>query len=162
MKGEILNRLKKQTAMYETLLPFVRRISLSIINRDVIHNILYTAAKGKSSGNELEKIAASISDKFIREIAKLIPGLFEAQVGNFVKAIVEGNESNSLGQLSKFAKAYPEKCPQSSELFDRLEKIAFEGTAEDAKHAMVILCKCQEDERIQNIYNVKNFYRRSL
>ena len=141
--------------MYENLLPFVRRISLTLVNRDMVHGMLNTIAKGKASSKELDKVAASIADKFIKEIAKLLPGLFEAQVENFVASIMDSSGSDALAQLSKFAKAYPEKCPQSVALFEKLEKIVFEGVAEDAKHAMVILCKCQEDDRIQNIYNVK-------
>ena len=140
--------------MYENLLPLVRRISLTLVNRDMVHAMLTVIAKGKNSKLEMEKIAASVAEKFIKEISKILPGLFEAQVDNFVESILRNNGSDSLTQLAKFSKAYPDKCPRTEDLFDKLEQIATNGEAVDAKHAMVILCKCDEDDRIQNIYNV--------
>jgi sister-chromatid-cohesion protein PDS5 len=142
---EIQTRLAKQTTMMEILQIFIRRISLSLINRNIIDVLLLLVKEGHQSKDEGQTQVGIVAEQFIKDISKIFPALYKTQVECFLLIINKEEDlelvTDAVEALSKFVKAFPENTPKSPETIQRLLKYSQNHNESLSKNATIILTK---------------------
>ncbi|CAI2176405.1 15434_t:CDS:10 [Funneliformis geosporum] len=115
---DALNRIEQIAASsFETFSILIRRISLTIINRDLVPLLMN---KIKSVDGEQQNAHSIIAYELFTEISSRFPVIFRSHLERLTTLLKEEDESativeNSLEALSKFAKAFPDEVPHDSQ-----------------------------------------------
>ncbi|CAG8736751.1 2768_t:CDS:10, partial [Funneliformis caledonium] len=150
---DALNRVEQIAASsFETLSILIRRISLTIINRDLVPLLMN---KIKSDG---EQNAHSIAYELFTEISSRFPVIFRSHLEKLTMLLKEEDESamiveNSLEALSKFAKTFPDEVPHDRETIQRYIQFALNGSSRQAKFASIILIHVQKQLICNDLFN---------
>ena len=89
---EICTILGKHAGLLETMTIFLRRISLCIINKNLMEVLLGMLKNGKG---DLDKVAES----FIKDISRIFPALYKNNIYLFVSIITNPESKSELGKI---------------------------------------------------------------
>jgi sister-chromatid-cohesion protein PDS5 len=105
---EIVSRIGKQASLMDILSIFIRRISLSLINKDTLDVLLDLVKNGGRSTDSTTKDIALLAEQLIKDISKLFPALYKTQLEK-LNEIILSNENESYG----FVILCSGRCPRS-------------------------------------------------
>ncbi|CAJ0745043.1 23507_t:CDS:10 [Entrophospora sp. SA101] len=132
----------------ETFSTLIRRISLTIINRDLIALLLDKIRSMDTSKHNGDSI---IAHELFRETSHRFPAIFKPYFHELTDlAINEDDETteDSLEVLSKLAKTFPDETPQERGHIERFMKLSLEGTPKQAKFATIILGHVRQKDQL--------------
>ncbi|RIB07171.1 armadillo-type protein, partial [Gigaspora rosea] len=148
----------------ETFSILIRRISLTIINKDLIPFLM---TKIKSTDSELQSESSIVAHEFFKDISSRFPAIFRPHLDKLIRALKE--EDSLIGTITLITLEYTHfnKFFQR-ESIQRLMKFALEGSCLQAKFAAIVLSHTRHKQQIcgellkvgnQVCYIFKQFYK---
>ncbi|CAG8540479.1 13092_t:CDS:10, partial [Acaulospora colombiana] len=148
---EALKRIgQKAASSLETFSILIRRISMTIINRDLIPSLL---TKIKSTDSEQDS-GSNVAHELFKDVSSRFPSIFKPHLDELIKSISENENENplivddSLQALSKLSTAFPDEIPHDRVSIRRFTKYALEGNPRQAKFSATILTHILHREEI--------------
>ncbi|CAG8747158.1 21009_t:CDS:10, partial [Racocetra persica] len=133
----------------ETFSILIRRISLTIINKDLIP---FLVTKLKSAHSELQNENSIVAHELFKDISSRFPAILKPHVDQLIRALKEDDDllivDDSLEALSKLSIAFPDETPQDKESIQRLMDYALEGSCLQAKFAAIVLSHIRHKQQI--------------
>ncbi|RIA91799.1 armadillo-type protein [Glomus cerebriforme] len=134
----------------ETFSILIRRISLTIINRDLVPLLMN---KIKSVDGEQQNAHSIIAHELFTGISSRFPAIFRSHFEKLTTLLKEEDENamiveDSLEALSKLAKAFPDEASQDSEIIQRYTQFALKGSPRQAKFAAIILTHIRQKQQL--------------
>ncbi|RHZ63282.1 hypothetical protein Glove_330g114 [Diversispora epigaea] len=140
---EVLKRIEQNSnSSLETFSILIRRISMAIINRDLVPLLV---SKIKSSDS-------NVAHELFQDISSRFPVIFKPHLDELKKSITDNENplivEDSLQAFSKLSIASPDEIPQDREFVRRFMDYALEGSPRQAKFAAIILGHVRYRENI--------------
>ncbi|CAG8550103.1 668_t:CDS:10 [Racocetra fulgida] len=140
----------------ETFSILIRRISLTIINKDLIP---FLVTKLKSAHSELQSENSIVAHELFKDISSRFPAILKPHVDQLIRALKEDDDllivDDSLEALSKLSISFPDETPQDKyvkahnrESIQRLMDYALEGSCLQAKFAAIVLSHIRHKQQI--------------
>ncbi|CAG8738368.1 4211_t:CDS:10, partial [Dentiscutata erythropus] len=147
---DALKRIEQITPpSLETFSILIRRISLTIINKDLIPFLI---TKIKSIDSEQRNENSIVAHELFRDISSRFPAILRPHLDKLIRALKEEEDSlivdDSLEALSKLSIAFPDEAPQDKESIQRLMEFALEGSCLQAKFAAIVLSHVRHKQQI--------------
>ncbi|CAG8667188.1 13334_t:CDS:10, partial [Cetraspora pellucida] len=147
---DVLKRIEQiAPPSLETFSILIRRISLTIINKDLIP---FLVTKLKSTHSELQSENSIVAHELFKDISSRFPAILKPHIEQLIRALKEDEDSlivdDSLEALSKLSIAFPDETPQDKESIQRLMDYALEGSCLQAKFATIVLSHARHKQQI--------------
>lgn len=123
---EIKNRLEKYTGVLEIVSIFLRRISMTLVNKESMQTLIKYVQDARQG--DIEGCRGETSERLLKDVSRLFPQLYKPQSKKLCELIMEGDldlgnynltlVTDSLEALSKFVKVSPEEFPKDSYKYD--------------------------------------------
>ncbi|KAF9436847.1 hypothetical protein BGZ76_002770 [Entomortierella beljakovae] len=154
---EIKRAAKETISRLESIAPqtlevfsiIIQRVSLTIVNSEVISELINIVGEGDANTKE--------SGELLRSLSLIFPAIFKDHLVEITALLRDPNStgaSDSLRTLAEFAKQFPKSVPADIAAKDTLLAFVESGTVSQAMHATIVITSVpNNDAMVKDIVN---------
>ncbi|KAI9015984.1 armadillo-type protein [Hyaloraphidium curvatum] len=139
------------STLWDTFANLLRKTSLTILHRSSIPIIMERIKAGADSKAKAQRALGDAAQKLLKSISDYLPMLYKGNAKQFLDFLQSSDAilaTDTLEALAQTAKTDQENVPQDKKSQNRLVKYALEGNEAQAKHAVIVLSRMNDKDKV--------------